>query len=348
MLAARLEQGASHGGAQHEELRVEFEEKTRMKRLSVFTSVAVMVLTMCVWTFDAWARAGGGKGMGSRGSRSSSSPADPAVSPSSPTHQAPSSAVQQPMQRRSGWMGGLMGGITGFLIGGAIGSLLFGGMGGGLFGGIGLLEILLIGGLLYFAFAYMRRRQQPTLASPAGYGTPQGMEAPSWRAEPQHATMATMEATATESDLDRGVRHIRQMDSAFTPERFAETASEVFFNVQAAWTARDMSTTRDLLTPEMFATLQQECDRLRTERRVNRLENIAVRSMQVTEAWQEVGQDFVTVRILANLLDYTVDESSHQVLEGSRTEPIRFEEYWTFVRPVGPNPWKLSAIQQAR
>lgn len=319
-----------------------------MKRLSVLTSVVVMVLMMCVWTSDTWARAGGGKGMGSRGSRSSESPADPSVSPSSPSRQAPS-AVQQPVQRRSGWMGGLMGGITGFLIGGAIGSLLFGGLGGGgLFGGIGLLEILLIGGLLYFAFAYMRRRQQPTLASPSGYSTPQGMEVPSWRPEPQQATMATLEATETENDLDRGVRHIRQMDSAFDPERFAETASEVFFNVQTAWTARDMSTARDLLTPEMFATLQQECDRLRMERRVNRLENIAVRSMRVTEAWQEVGQDFVTVRILANVLDYTVDESSHQVLEGNRTEPIRFEEYWTFVRPVGPNPWKLSAIQQAR
>jgi predicted lipid-binding transport protein (Tim44 family) len=35
------------------------------------------------------------------------------------------------------------------------------------------------------------------------------------------------------------------------------------------------------------------------------------------------------------------------MLLGSRTEPMQCEEYWTFVRPVGPNPWKLSAIQQA-
>jgi predicted lipid-binding transport protein (Tim44 family) len=25
---------------------------------------------------------------------------------------------------------------------------------------------------------------------------------------------------------------------------------------------------------------------------------------------------------------------------------VKFEEYWTLTRPVGPNPWKLSAIQQ--
>jgi len=25
---------------------------------------------------------------------------------------------------------------------------------------------------------------------------------------------------------------------------------------------------------------------------------------------------------------------------------VKFAEYWTFVRPVGPNPWSVSAIQQ--
>lgn len=67
----------------------------------------------------------------------------------------------------------------------------------------------------------------------------------------------------------------------------------------------------------------------------------------MTEAWQEGGRDFVTVGFLAHVLDYTVDETGTQVVEGSRTEPVRFEEYWTFARPVGPNFWKLSAIQQA-
>jgi predicted lipid-binding transport protein (Tim44 family) len=107
-----------------------------------------------------------------------------------------------------------------------------------------------------------------------------------------------------------------------------------------------MGGARNRLTPEMYATLQKECDQLKADHRVNRLENIAVRSVAVTEAWQEGGQDFVTVHFLANLLDYTVDETSNEVTEGSRTERVPFEEYWTFVRAVGPNPWSLSAIQQ--
>jgi predicted lipid-binding transport protein (Tim44 family) len=136
------------------------------------------------------------------------------------------------------------------------------------------------------------------------------------------------------------------MDSGFDPARFGEPASDVFFRVQGAWMARDMGSVRAALTEELHATLQAQCDQLRAQRRINRLENIAVRSVEVTEAWQESGQDFVTVRFLASLLDFTTDESGSRVIEGSRTEPVKFEEYWTFTRPVGPGAWRLTAIQQ--
>jgi predicted lipid-binding transport protein (Tim44 family) len=250
-------------------------------------------------------------------------------------------------------MRGLMGGIGGFVLGGLLGSLLFGGLGGmgglggGLFGGIGLLEILLLAGLLYFAYSYLRRRQQPASASSYGYTPPPESGMSSWRSEPMSGSAATMGATEAAYDLERGIDHIRQMDSAFDPGRFTDIAADVFFKIQAAWMSRDMSAVRDLLTPEMYEALQKDCERLRTEHRVDRMENISIRSVDVSEAWQESGQDFVTVRLLASLLEYTVDERSNEVVTGSRTTPVKFEEYWTFTRPVGPNAWRLSAIQQA-
>ena len=61
----------------------------------------------------------------------------------------------------------------------------------------------------------------------------------------------------------------------------------------------------------------------------------------------DTNPHYITVRFYANLLDYTVDETTGQVVSGSKTEPVKFEEYWTFTRPVGNNPWQLSAITQA-
>jgi predicted lipid-binding transport protein (Tim44 family) len=317
-----------------------------MQRSVVLTALMAMLLATFVWTLDAWARVGGGGSSGSRGSRSFSAPARP--SPSAPGREAtPPSSFQRSGPQRSGWMSGLMGGIGGFLLGGLLGSMLFGGMGHGLFGGIGFLEIILIAGILYFAYAYFKRRQQPAPASSYGYTPPQESDAGSWRSGSSSTTSATMHEPEASGDLERGLGYIRQMDASFDPRQFSETASDIFFKLQAAWMARDLAPVRDLLTPEMYEVMQKDSERLRAERRIDRMENIAVRSVEATEAWQESGRDYVTVRFLASMLDYTLDEQTNQVIKGSRSEPVKFEEYWTFMRPVGPNSWRLSAIQQA-
>jgi hypothetical protein len=52
------------------------------------------------------------------------------------------------------------------------------------------------------------------------------------------------------------------------------------------------------------------------------------------------------VIFLANLLDYTIEESTGRIVGGSREIPVKFEESWTFVRPAGEASWQLTAIQQ--
>ncbi len=102
-----------------------------------------------------------------------------------------------------------------------------------------------------------------------------------------------------------------------------------------------------LCSAELMHTWQEELDHLRARGQQNRMENIALRESDITEVWTESGSDFVTVRLRANLLDYTVDAKTGSVVTGSNADPVEFEEYWTFTRPVGPNSWKLAAVQQA-
>jgi len=311
-----------------------------MKRFLALACLMALMLAPVLLVAEAWARVPTGSPGGGRGSRSYSSPARPSQSPATPSQpSSPPSSFQQPQPQRSGWGSGLMGGLAGFALGGLLGSMFF-----GRGGGVGLLEILLIGGGIYLLFRMMKNRQAGTEPAPSygqGYvgGQPQG--------QPYQAPYQAQAVDAGPSDLERGVGYIRQMDAGFDPSRFGDTASDVFFRVQAAWMARDLSLASGSITPEMADMLQKDADRLRGQGRINRLDNIAVRSVTVTEAWQESGQDYVTVHFLASLLDYTVDERSGQVVEGSRSEPVKFEEFWTFVRPVGPNAWRLSAIQQA-
>jgi predicted lipid-binding transport protein (Tim44 family) len=235
-----------------------------------------------------------------------------------------------------------MGGLAGFALGGLLGGLLFGGLGGG-FGGIGLMDLLLVGAgvMLLVAFLRRKRAEQPQPAY-AGMGSAYGApESPS-----QGGGTATMEPPAV-SEVDRGLGHIRQMDGGFDPDALVTQARDTFLDVQAAITARDVSGLRTRLTPELFTELQRQCEELRAARRTNRVERIDLRRSEITEAWQESGRDYVTVYLVGAALDYTVDDSTGAVVAGSTTDRESLEEFWTFSRPVGPNPWQVSAIQTA-
>src|SRR5215510_20368 len=166
-------------------------------------------------TAAVWARAGsGGSSGGSRGSRSYSTPTPPS-SPSSPSRvtQPPASSPAPTAQpQRPGFFGGLMGGIAGFALGGLLGSMLFG---SGMGGGFGLLELLLVGGAVFFLFRMLRGRSQ---AAPA-YAGADGQSASSAAGQGwSSGGGATMEAPAGVSDLDRGIQHIRSVDASFDPD----------------------------------------------------------------------------------------------------------------------------------
>jgi len=235
-----------------------------------------------------------------------------------------------------------MGGIAGFALGGLLGSMLFGGMGGGFGGGVGLLELLLIGGAIFFLFRMFRGRTavrpEPAYAS-AGSAYNAGGQG--WSTA---GGGTTLEVPPSVSDLDRGIEHIRGMDASFDPDGFVEFAKGAFGDVQGGIVKRDLSGVQDRLTPQEFARLQAQCDQLRGARRTNRIERVRINLAQMTEAWQESGQDWVTVYFAVSMVDYTVDDTTGAVVEGSAT-PVDIEEYWTFTRPVGPKPWRLSAIQ---
>ena len=304
-----------------------------------------------VFQMDAFARAGGGRSSGSRGSRSytpprSSSAPKPAQPSQKPKESTPPSQLSpQPTQQpQSSFLRGLAGGIMGGILGGMLfRGLGFGGDLGGESGGIGMFEILLIGALLFGVYWFFKKRRQAAAAS--GY-----YQSSAETVEPRYQTSyapAYDQQREEEWDVEKGVSYIRQMDPSFDEKKFQDLCMDYFFKIQGAWANNDLSGVKNLLTEEMFRIFTDDIEKLKVEKKINKLENIAVRSVDIMEAWQESGRDYLTVRFYANLLDYTVDETTGRVVSGSKTEPVKFEECWTFTRPVGNHPWQLSAINQA-
>ncbi len=220
-------------------------------------------------------------------------------------------------------------GLAGGLIGGAIGSMLFGSMfgGAGMGGsGIGLLQILIFGGLFYFIF----KKMNPGPRRSDHYG--------------QQAAAEQYDAPAG-TVLDQGIAEIRQSEPDFDPQYFSEVAQDVFFKVQAGWMRRDMSSYKHLLGDTLIREYEDQFATMTRDGHLNKLENVAVRTVDVVEAGLDGTDEFVVVNFEANLLDYTVDETSGDVVKGSMTEPVKFNENWTWARVVGDRNWKLEGIE---
>jgi predicted lipid-binding transport protein (Tim44 family) len=208
-------------------------------------------------------------------------------------------------------------------------------------GGLGFLDILLLAGLAYLGFRFLAKRRMRQERPPQGSPSMPPQAPP---ADPGPSVIPFPSAAGGDA-AGQGIGWIRRMDPSFDEKAFGDHATDLFFRLQGAWARRELAPVSDILTEEMRATLQADVDGMKAEGHINRLENIAVRSVEIAEAWQESGQDYLTVRFLANLLDYTTDEAG-KVVSGSDSVPVKFEEYWTFARPVGAGPWKLAAIQQ--
>lgn len=337
-------------------------EARKIQLLKLFSALFLLMFLLSL-PAEALARAGrgmsGGRSLGSRGSRSMTPvrpytpPSSPGVRPMDPNRpgMSPTRTVDPYSSRpTSSFWRGLGGGFLGGLAGGMLGRWLFGGPSaqaapeGGASRGFGLIDLILLGGIGYFIYWLItkRRRQQAQALEGGAYQSSMAettLQPPYYEEQPP--------ARAIEWDLDTGLKHIEQFDPLFTEEKFKDQAMDNFFKIQGAWADRDLATVKHLLTEEMFGFLQEDVEKMRRDGQINRLQNMAVREVNLTEAWQESGQDYLTVRIYATLLDYTVNEQTGEVVSGSKVEPVKFEEYWTFTRPVGNNPWQLSAINQA-
>ena len=315
-------------------------------------SVVFLFLLFVGMESIVFARAGGGRTSGS-GSRTYQR-TTPTQTPSSTQQrtQQPTTQATPPIQQPQPSFGkSLLYGIGGGLMGGMIGSMLFGGhgnaAGGGGWGGGGfgfgdIIILLVIAGIAYFIYKKYRARKAEEMqmsAAGAGYSPSYGYSEPA--PEPAYEP-----APQQGDSVSQGLRHIAEMDPSFDDNKFKELAEDNFFKIQSGWTKRDLSSIRNLLTPQMLNTFQTDINNYIANKQINRLENIAMRQVEIVDAVQDQGEEYITVKFLANILDYTVDETNSQLISGSSSDPVKFLEYWTFTRKIGDRSWILAGITQ--
>ena len=220
------------------------------------------------------------------------------------------------------------------LAGGFIGSWLFGHMGyaaDGTGGGSGLgmiLQILIIGLLIYFAIRLFRGRGRALFGGGGG--------ASFW--PPRSAG-----AAAAPAARDRG-RDINLSDADLN------AFQQIHAAVQEAWSASDLGRLRRLMTPEMLSYFSEELTRSASQGTQNIVANVDLVKGDLSESWDEGDLQYATAYMRWRALDYVVrlgrsPGDPDYLVSGDPRTPVEAEEVWTFVRRRGGD-WLLSAIQQ--
>ena len=257
------------------------------------------------------------------------------------SRKAPAKTTQGVNKQNTGSFGR---GLAGGLLGGALGGMLFGSMFGAGGQGMGLLPILLLAGGAYFFF---RKKKKPNQGGYSPYNQNSGQQGLGsvFGGAAGGGQSNAPPIPEFEDPVEEGLAQIKATDRAFDKDYFVEIASDVFFQIQAGWMRRDLDSYRHLIGDQLAHEYEGHFAEMRQKGRINKLESIAVRSVKIVAAGSDGTEDFVTVLFSANLLDYAVDDKSGELIEGSMTNPVKFDEKWTWARSVRAEVWKLEGIE---
>jgi len=312
-----------------------------MKRLLNWRTILAMFFCASVALAPAIveARAGGSFGarsssMGSRGLRTyENNNAQPLSRSMTPLPQTPAQPGLGPTAPAYGGGGffqrhPFLTGLTGSLIGSWLfshgGDAADGTSGGSAIGT--LLELLIIGLLIYFAVRLFRRHAFSNgWPGRAAFSMPRSLGA------------------SVPARRDRG-RDINLSDADLGAFQAIHAA------VQQAWSAGDLAHLRRLMTPEMLSYFSEELTRNASQNVQNIVSDVQLLKGELSESWEERDLQYATAYMRWRAHDYVIRlgrsaGDPEAIVSGNPRVPVEAEEVWTFVRRRGSD-WLLSAIQQ--
>lgn len=260
----------------------------------IFIGLLVILLTYSFGIADAYAkRFGGGRSFGV--SRNVSS-----FSPNASRTAQPLGA--KPASTASRWLGPL----AGLAMGGLLASLF---MGHGL--GSGILSWLLVGGLAFLVFGFIRSRMQP------------------------RAQMQSAQANMRAFTPSQNTANFSQSSSAatdFDEAAFLRQAKATFIRLQAAYDNKNLTDIREFTSPEIFAEIQ-----LQIQERGNEINQTEV--VNIHAELMDLSAESQTTVASVNF--------SGSIREEQHAEPLDVKEIWHFHKNLFSQSWIVAGIQQA-
>ena len=154
------------------------------------------------------------------------------------------------------------------------------------------------------------------------------------------------QAAAPGSELNKGMRAIRDADAGFQPKTFVDGAKMAYEMIVMAYADGDRKTLKNLLSRDVYDGVVQAISE--REQRGEKIQSsfVGIDKADIVGADMKGSEAHVTMRIVSELISATRDGAG-EVIDGDPETVAEVKDVWTFSRDTrsrDPN-WKLVATE---
>ena len=190
-----------------------------------------------------------------------------------------------------------------------------------------------------------RRRDKDAAAKPENVISLPGKRAPGEAVENTYAAIDAFAKPGT--DLNKGLRAIRDADPSFEPGSFVDGAKMAYEMIVMAYADGDRKTLKNLLSREVYdGFVAAIADR---EAKSEKIQSsfVGIDKADIVSADMKNGEAHVTLKVVSKLISATRNKAD-EVVDGDPETIVEVKDVWTFARDTrsrDPN-WKLVATEE--
>jgi len=133
----------------------------------------------------------------------------------------------------------------------------------------------------------------------------------------------------------RTIAEYRTRDPGFSEPALCAKISNLYYQMQYCWTAKNMESLRPYFTDVSYAQFDRQLDNYRQNYRTNYVERIAVLSVELKGWYEQESNDCMLATVRTRIVDYTIDDRNGALISGSRTAEKFMTYEYVMIRSSG-------------
>ena len=148
------------------------------------------------------------------------------------------------------------------------------------------------------------------------------------------------------SEINNGLRAIRDMDGSFDPKEFLGGAKMAYEMIVMAFADGDRKTLQNLLSKDVYEGFSAALDERQERGETVQTSFVGIDSIEFAGAQLVDSEAHLTVSVVSQLVSATRDGEG-RIVEGDPDAVAEVKDVWTFMRDIRDNDpnWRLDATE---